>query len=272
MISNQIKRFLFPILGLSVRENALNIPKTLLFNYVILGWKGLLKRPVYIYNNCNIYHIGKVHFNCSLESGLLRIGQLDYKSQGKTKFDNIGIIDINGPVEIGGCSILENSGHIIFKGYNRIADGCYILIRDKFVIGEQSRIGFHSFIMDSDDHYTIDVETRRVNRNSKQIEIGDYNWIGNTTFIKKGVKTPNYLIVASSNALLTKDYTSLPSYSVIGGSPAKLLRENIRRIYNLEKEIELNLFFKTYSYEMFFQYNISDKELDDFCKQKDKKF
>lgn len=61
---------------------------------------------------------------------------------------------------------------------------------------------------------------------------------------KKGTKTPDYLIVASANALLTKDYTSLPPYSVIGGSPAKLLKSGVRRIYNSNMEQKINQFLK----------------------------
>ena len=272
MIKDRIKRFLFPFLGLSVRENSLNIRKTLMFNYVLLGWKGLLNRPVYIYNNTNIYHIGKIRFNCPLQKGIMKIGQFDYKSQGITKFFNIGTIDIYGPVKIEGGSIIENCGHIILKGYNRISDGCYIFIRNKLIIGEQSRIGFHSFIMDSDDHFVIDVETKMVNRNTKPIEIGAYNWMGNTTYIKKGVKTPDYLIVASPNSLLTKDYTYLPPYSVIGGSPAKLLKGNIRRIYNTCEEKELNIYFRKHPSMNYFKYKLTDGELDDLCKQRGNKF
>lgn len=41
----------------------------------------------------------------------------------------------------------------------------------KLEIGEQSRIGFHSFIMDSDDHYTIDIESRQVSYNKKKLSL-----------------------------------------------------------------------------------------------------
>lgn len=244
MIKNLIKRIVYPCLGLSVPNRTINVYKTLIFNFIAFGIKGVFKLPVYIYNNTNIYKVGKIILHCPMTRGLIRIGELDLKSQGKTKFKNVGTIEVWGPIKIEGCTILENDGKIEFHGFNRIADGSMVIIREKLVIGEQSRIGFHSFVMDSDDHFTIDVETRQVKKNRKEIVIGRYNWMASNTYIKKGVRTPDYLIVASANALLTKDYTDLPPYSVIGGSPAKLLKTGIRRIYNTKNESQINKFFR----------------------------
>lgn len=266
MIKEYIKRLLFSLIGLSVPNQSINIYKTLLFNFIAFGLKGIIYRPVFIYNNVKIYKVGKIIFHCPLRPGLLKIGHLDYKSQGLTKFFNSGTIEIYNSVLIEGANIIENMGTIIFKGMNRIADGCYIFIRKKLEIGEQSRIGFHSFIMDSDDHYTIDTESRQVSYNKKEIIIGKYNWIASHSYIKKGTKTPDYLIVASANALLTKDYTSLPPYSVIGGSPAKLLKSGVRRIYNSNMEQEIYQFFEENPYTI--SYKINDSiALDDVCKE-----
>jgi acetyltransferase-like isoleucine patch superfamily enzyme len=266
MIKEYIKRFIFSLVGLSIPNQSINIYKTLLFNYIAFGLKGIIYRPVFIYNNVKIYKVGKIIFHCQLKPGLLKIGHLDYKSQGFTKFFNSGTIEIYNSVTIGGASIIENRGNIIYKGMNLIGDGCYIFIRKKLEIGEQSRIGFHSFIMDSDDHYTVDIENRQVSYNKKEIIIGKYNWIASHSYIKKGTKTPDFLIVASANALLTKDYTSLPPYSVIGGSPAKLLKSGVRRIYNSNMEQEINQFFKENPYTS--SYKIDDSiVLDDVCKE-----
>ena len=122
--------------------------------------------------------------------------------------------------------------------------------------------------MDSDDHFLVDVTTKEVIDNKKEIIIGKYNWIASRTVIKKGVKTPDYLIVASANALLTKDYTDLPPYSVIGGCPAKLLKTGVRRVYNMEREALLIKYFKN-SFE---SYDFKDIEIDDICLQKNNNF
>lgn len=266
MIKDYIKRFILFFIGFSVRNQSINIFKTLIFNLIAFGLKGLIYRPVYIYNNVKIYRIGKIILRCPMKPGLLKIGQLDFKSQGLTKFYNSGIIEIHNFVKIEGATIIENTGTIIFKGMNRISDGCNIFIREKFELGKQSRIGFHSFIMDSDDHYTLNVENQQVSYNKKEIIIGNYNWIASNTFIKKGTKTPDYLIVASANALLTKDYSSLPPYSVIGGAPAKLLKSGIRRIYNSKVEKMLNTFFKENPDCHFFQFD-ENANLNEICNE-----
>lgn len=264
-IKSIIKRIIYPLFGLSIPNRELNIYKTIVFNYLAFGIKGLVKFPVYVFSHTNIYKVGIINIHCEMQRGLIRIGQLDYKSQGVTKFLNNGIIDVYGPVEIGGASIIENSGIITLRGYNRIPDGCQLFIREGFEMGEQSRLGFHSCAMDSDDHYTIDEESLTVHRNTKPIVIGGYNWIANSSFIKKGVKTPDYLIVASANALLTKDYTSLPPYSVIGGCPAKLIKSGIRRIYNENEEREIKSFFKSHTSDMFLKVQLDGKTLDEYC-------
>ncbi|MCQ2960129.1 MAG: hypothetical protein MJ198_08090 [Bacteroidales bacterium] len=263
-MKNIIKRVLFSLCGLSVSNRVINIYKTLIFNFLAFGVKGIFKTPVYVYNNTKIYRVGTIILHCPMERGIIRIGQLDYKSQGVTKFKNNGTIELWGPIKIEGATIVENDGLIEFHGFNRIADGCLIVVREKLVLGEQSRIGFQSFIMDSDDHYTVDVITKEVHRNKKEIIIGNYNWIASRSVIKKGVRTPDYLIVASANALLVKDYSELPPYSVIGGSPVKLIKTGVRRVYEKKNEEQIDNFFKDMENSTFFV----EEDLDSFCSQK----
>ena len=262
MIKNIVKL----MFGLSIPNQKINIYKTLLFNLLAFGIKGVLKCPVYIYRNTKIYSVGKINIECTWERGMIRIGKLDLKSQGVTKFINRGEITIRGYVKIEGCTILENYGTIIFNGFNRIADGSFVLIREELTIGEHTRLGLHSFIMDSDDHYSIDIETKKVVRNTKPIILGKYNWVASHSYIKKGVITPDYLIVASANALLIKDYSDMPPYSVIGGSPVKLIKSGIRRIYNTEEERKLKKYFCENVDERMYKYDDLD-DVDRICTQ-----
>ncbi len=257
-------RILYHFIGLSIRENSLNIWKTMLFNYLAFGWKGLYKIPVFIYGDAKIYEVGKINVHCKNAHGLVRIGREYFKSQGELRFFNSGTIDIYGPVRIEGATVFENYGDVTFKGYNLISDGSKVLIRSKFQMGCNSQLGFNGFIMDSDDHYSIDAATRKVYRNCKPIKIGDYNWFGNSTIIKKGVVTPDYLIVASANALLTKDYSELPPYSVIGGMPVKVIKSGMRRIFNTRNESTIINFFKNNPDKASFDVD-SNVDLNVFC-------
>ena len=259
-----LKRVLFYFVGFSVKQNRFRIRKTLLFNFCAFGWKGAWKTPIIIYGNTKIYKVGKINIHCEMTRGLVRIGRLNFKSQGETRFCNSGIINIKGPVRIEGATIIENFGVITFDGSNLISDGSSILIRTELQMGLHSRLGFHSLILDSDDHYTIDTGTRKIYKNSKPIKIGAFNWFGNSTFIKKGVVTPDYLIVASANTLLTKDYSSLPPYSVLGGVPAQIIKSGIRKVFNPHNEREIIKYFENNPKITAFDID-SDVDLDVFC-------
>ena len=258
------------LLGYSFVRRRISLHKTFLFNAMAFGWRGIFKLPVYIYTGTKIYNVGKIHVTVPLKRIMIRLGGLDEKSQGVTKFMNYGTITFNGPTHICGCTIIENMGYITLGEYTRISDGCTLIIREKLTIGNYSRIGFQCFIMDSDDHYSIDIINNTSNRNSCPIYIGNYNWIGNNTYVKKGCHTPDYLIVASANALLLKDYTDLPPYSVIGGTPVKLLKSNLRRIYNLDQESFLNQYFKEHPEMDYYKYR--DFETDNLYKQQNTNF
>jgi acetyltransferase-like isoleucine patch superfamily enzyme len=76
-----------------------------------------------------------------------------------------------------------------------------------------------------------------------RVKIGAYNWIANRCTIQKGTVTPDDLVIASGS-LLNKDYTvAIPPYSMIGGRPAKLLRENLARVWNPHAEEALRKAF-----------------------------
>ena len=130
-------------------------------------------------------------------------------------------------------------------------------------MGKYTRIGFNTLIMDSDDHYVLDINTNIIKNNTKLIILGSYNWIGNYTSIKKGVVTPDYFIVSSSFCTLVKDYSDFPCYSVVGGSPAKLIKSGIRGVFNPNSEKLLREYF----YEKVNnQYKLNSPEsIDTFC-------
>lgn len=260
------KRIIKQCIGFSYPNNTLNIYKTLLFNILCFGLKDGLKFPILIYGPIKLCIIGTIKIHTPIRKGLVTIGKESFKTYNPSKFLNSGIIEIYGPVTIAGGCIIENYGTIVCKGYNRISDNCMILIREKLTIGEQTSIGFHSHIMDSDDHFTINVLTGDIHKNTAPILLGNYNWFGNRTFIKKGVVTPDYLIVASPNALLTKNYSEIPPYSIVGGAPIKLIKTGFRRIYNNNIELLLKTNFKNSNTTIINIANITnEKDLNNIC-------
>jgi len=87
-------------------------------------------------------------------------------------------------------------------------------------IGKRCMISHNVHIRTSAyDEKTLSMENR--GHKFDNIEIGDFVWIGVNVYIKGGVKIGNNVIIGA-NSLVTK---SFPDNVVIGGSPAKILRE-----------------------------------------------
>lgn len=67
------------------------------------------------------------------------------------------------------------------------------------------------------------------------VRIGDHNFIGYRSSIKKNTITLSYCTVAS-NSLCSSDYSNLGKHILIGGVPAKKLKDNFTRVWKKEKE------------------------------------
>lgn len=181
------------------------------------------------------------------------------------KIQNGGTIIFKGRTLIGSACIIDNSGIIEFGNNIMLGEGNTMLVRQKVSIGDYTRIGFHSFLMDSDEHYTINVATNTIVRNTAKIVLGNYNWIACKTFIKKGARTPDFTIVASANSVLSKDYSKFGTYNVLGGLPAKVIGSGIRRIYDIDHENQIKEFFANHPKEKEMKLDIESNDLDSFC-------
>lgn len=68
----------------------------------------------------------------------------------------------------------------------------------------------------------------------------DFLYPNNNTSINPGCCTPHHTIAAASYSVLTKDFTqTLAPYCIIGGCPAKLIKENVSKVWDFKKEAEL---------------------------------
>lgn len=79
-------------------------------------------------------------------------------------------------------------------------------------------------------YYMKDLLSNKILEKDTLINIGSFNWIGNRCSIMKGTITPNNVIIAS-NSLCNKDYSLTPEFSVLAGSPAKVVKNNIKRLF-----------------------------------------
>jgi len=230
----------------------LNILKTLIFNFRTMPFKVAIKLPIFLYGKIDLYLLkSEIEFqDCDIKRGMIKMGMnKDYLGTHK------------------GASvfILREDAKIIFKGQSefysnfllRTGKGAELTIgKDtlfgnsvklvcikKIAIGEGTRIAFEGQVIDSNFHYIYNLDKEEVKPRETDISIGSYNWIGNRTTISKGARTNSFTIVASSS-VLSRDYTkNEDKFVVLAGQPAKMVAQNMRRVYNLQLENELFEYF-----------------------------
>jgi acetyltransferase-like isoleucine patch superfamily enzyme len=119
----------------------------------------------------------------------------------------------------GGFQVLVGSGAILElnSGYmNR--NGTIICLRH-ITIGRDVFISANVVIRDNDGHNLIGSGQEM----SKPITIGNHVWIGMNVIILKGVTIGDDAVIAAG-AVVTKN---VPPRSMVGGVPARVIRENI---------------------------------------------
>lgn len=98
-----------------------------------------------------------------------------------------------------------------------------IRCREQISIGDNVSIAYNVLIQDSDFHTMYD-EGGSSKPHTLPINIGNDVWIGANSIILKGVTSGDGCVVAAGS-VVTK---SAPAHSLIGGNPAKIIKENIK--------------------------------------------
>ncbi len=154
----------------------------------------------------------------------------DVEIDPSTSFNNVIIGDY---VKIAKrCSIFGSPNNLLEIGANSIISMNSIIngFAAKVTIGKNVGIGQNTNIM-ADSGPTNSPEMLKVFPLEKgPINIGDHCWIGASVIIMPNVSLGNYCVVAA-NSFVNK---SFPTFSIIGGNPAKLIRnftkEEIKKI------------------------------------------
>ena len=98
-----------------------------------------------------------------------------------------------------------------------------IRCRERITIGNNVSIAYNVLIQDSDYHTTYD-DNGNPKPQTLPIMIEDNVWIGANVIILKGVTIGEGSIIAAGS-VVTK---SIPSYSLAGGNPARIIKQNIK--------------------------------------------
>lgn len=109
------------------------------------------------------------------------------------------------------------AGNNLFMNYN-----CVLLDCAAIVIGNDVQIGPAVQIYTA--HHPLDAETRRKGLESASpVSIGDDVWVGGAAVICPGVSIGDEAVIGAGS-VVTRD---VPAGAVVGGNPARLLREVI---------------------------------------------
>jgi len=212
-----------------------HFPKTVYFNFHYLAFKEAVKLPVLFVSKVHLAHMkGSVSINGTIRTGMVIFGgngnvlyrqatqSLVWANYGGDCVFSDKVEFSNGTaLEIGQNGSLKFGENIYFGPMVRVA--CY----DNILINSNTRVAWESIILDTDFHSTIDINSGKHSAITKPIHIGKNNWIGIRCFVMKGTHTPDFCI-ASAYSLLNKNY-EIPKYSLIGGIPAKFLKEGLYR-------------------------------------------
>lgn len=151
-----------------------------------------------------------------LNGGRLRIG--NNVTLRSTAYNYHGAM--YGPVRL----VANRPGSEIIIGEGSRLNGCCVTSWRHVTIGKYCLIAANTSIMDAHGHSTADADclSRHCTKDEpEEVVIEDNVWIGLNCIITKGVHIGKAAIVAAGS-VVTKD---VPAFSVVGGSPAKLIRK-----------------------------------------------
>lgn len=217
-----------------------SIIKSVYLNFKTLPFRQAIKLPILVTSNTYFYSVsGKIKLEVDAHFGMVRFGYFGedtvYPYSVKTILQLDGTLILNKDVHFGNGMTIRVLPKAILKigGNVKISNKTKIICYDYIWIKDNTRIAWECQVLDTSFHYIRDIQTKTVSNITSPIVIGAHNWIGNRVTIMKGVETPDYTI-AGACSLLNKKY-QIPEYSLIAGSPAKLIKTGIYRCLDDEE-------------------------------------
>lgn len=224
--------------------NSISFFKTIYFNFKSFPFKEAIKFPIIIGKCVVLKNIGTIalknkQHRCHIGSTLL----FNSCNRMPLIWDNRGTIEINGRIIIqpGSCVHTTNGAILQFGGNNYIGKGCSILCHKQITFGQNSRLSWNCQVSDTDFHFIENMNSGNIKNNCHEIVIGDNVWIGNNVIIGKGVILASHLIVGQGS-MIVKSF--LEPNQIIVGNPASPINGKFKRIWDIDIENRLALYFK----------------------------
>jgi acetyltransferase-like isoleucine patch superfamily enzyme len=221
---------------------SINWTKTLYFNFKKFPFATAKKLPFVFFGKVKFHDIsGEIVINTPIESGLFGFGHHFEKhktSKGVAEFNLSGKLTINGPMHMGKDVFfsVEKDALCEFGYMACLGSDVRFLCTNHITLGDWTGIGYQSQVIDTNSHPMKNSETGELYPISAPIHLGSHNAVSNRVSIMPNTTTPDYCVIAS-NSLCSKDYSLLGNNVLIGGVPAKLIKQNYTRDWEAEKPL-----------------------------------
>ena len=149
------------------------------------------------------------------------------KQLKKSRMETRVLVERNAELIVDGTFALYGNSYIrVVPGGKLILHGGFINENVQITAGDIVEIGSdftcgRDVVIRSFDGHIIEQEGYKI---SEPIKIGNHVWVGQGATILKGVSIGDGAIIAAG-ALVTKN---VPQNCIVGGIPAKVIRENIK--------------------------------------------
>lgn len=138
----------------------------------------------------------------------------------KTWYKALGVKGVNYMIS-SKITIVGSYANLELGEYAEINTGCFLLSKDKIVIGENSTLAYQATILTSSNpngpHNKL---VKLYPKITKPVIIGDNSWIGAKATILPGVTIGDFCVVAAGS-VVNKD---VADYTVVAGIPAKVIK------------------------------------------------
>lgn len=216
-----------------------SVLKTLYVNFSQLPFRQACKLPILVTRNVHLFDLsGRIEFDCPVRFAMVRFGffgeDSEYWKYSKTLLKIRGLVVFAGEVHFGSGVVIrvEKPASLRIGNNTRISNRAKLIAYNSITIGPNSRIAWETQIIDTTFHLIQEVESGKVFPRDGSVNIGANNWIGNRASIMKGAVTSDFYIVAAGS-LCNKDYSGAESI-LLAGTPAKLIKQGIRRVLDEE--------------------------------------
>lgn len=220
---------------------SVNWTKTIYFNLKKFPFNTAKKLPVFFYGPVKFSSIiGEIEIEGKIKRGMIGFGQ---PYEMNTLHKEIAEINILGKIIFKG-HVQFGKDYFIYIGENAYCEfghmsslGSYakLICIERIVLGDYARFGSESQIIDTNFHQMLDTNTGEKFKMTAPILVGNYNYVGSRVSVMQNTKTPDYCTIAS-NSLCNRDYISFGSNILIGGIPAKFIKDSITRDWEGEKD------------------------------------